>query len=191
MEFYSQLKSVFLLRSITEKQMKSLIYFLSAVFFFLAFFFGGGCSPSAFGSSQARDWMGDVAAGLHHSHSKAESATYSTAHGSGGSWRTVQGQESNWVLMDTSGVCYRWATTGTFECSFLILTKNLLKGRIYFSGMLLPSFLPPISSCCQYLVRYLPLLFQIVAWSTQSWIPVLSLTLTQLYNFSALQFSYL
>ena len=49
-----------------------------SLFFFITFFFLVFCpffraAPAAFGDSQARDPIGAVAAGLHHSHSNARS----------------------------------------------------------------------------------------------------------------------
>ena len=41
--------------------------------FFVFFCVWGGAAPMAYGGSQARGWIGDVAAGLHHSHSNAKS----------------------------------------------------------------------------------------------------------------------
>ena len=42
-------------------------------------------TPTAYGNSQARGLIRVVASGLHHSQIRAESATYTTAHGSAGS----------------------------------------------------------------------------------------------------------
>ena len=75
-----------------------LISFL--IFFFLLF----SAAPEIYGSSQARSWIGDAAAGIHHSsHSNAASATYTTAHSNAGSstHRTRAGIEtvSSWMLV--------------------------------------------------------------------------------------------
>ena len=51
-------------------------------FFFLSF---SRATPTAYGGSQARGLIRAVAAGLHHSHSKVEPVTYTTAHGNVGS----------------------------------------------------------------------------------------------------------
>ena len=65
-----------------------LLHFLKLWLFFFFFFF---ClfrgAPTAYGSSQARGWIGTIAAGLCHSHSNARStsATYVTAHSNSGS----------------------------------------------------------------------------------------------------------
>ena len=57
----------------------------------------------AYGGSQARGWIGAAAASLHHSHSGAASATYTTAHGNGGSltcWaRPGIEPTSSWILV--------------------------------------------------------------------------------------------
>ena len=53
-------------------------YAFSLSLSFSLFFFRA--VPKAYGSSQARGWIGAVAAGLHHSHSNV-SATYTAAHG--------------------------------------------------------------------------------------------------------------
>ena len=49
-------------------------YGIILFFFFLSFFFAiSGAAPAAYGGSQARGQIRAVAAGLHHSHSNAES----------------------------------------------------------------------------------------------------------------------
>ena len=41
----------------------------------VSLFLGGGASPTAYGNSQARGRIRAVAAGLHHNHNNAASAT--------------------------------------------------------------------------------------------------------------------
>ena len=74
---------------------------------FFFFFFLFRAVPKAHGSSQARGWIGAVAAGLHHSHnntrSEPPSVTYTTAHGNTCSltpW-AMPGTEpaSSWILV--------------------------------------------------------------------------------------------
>ena len=71
---------------------------------FCLFFFFFRATPGAYGSSQARNLIGAVAASLQHSHSNTRakpSATYTTAHGNAGSL-TGAGMvvaTSSWILV--------------------------------------------------------------------------------------------
>ena len=73
----------------------------------------------AYGSSQARSWMGDAAAFLHDSHSNSGSnPIFDLYHSSWQRWILNSMSEArDWtcVLMDTSWICFHWATTGTPE----------------------------------------------------------------------------
>ena len=80
------------------------LLFVDFFFFFFCLF---RAVPKAHGSSQARGWIGAVAAGLHHSHnntrSEPPSVTYTTAHGNTCSltpW-AMPGTEpaSSWILV--------------------------------------------------------------------------------------------
>ena len=68
-------------------------------FFFFCLF---RAAPMAYGSSQARGWIGAVAASLHQS-----------------SWQhpvlnpTSKAKDWTWALMDASKICFCWATMGT------------------------------------------------------------------------------
>ena len=83
----------------TEKSDKfihqaELMYFLSP-FAFLSFLFVFRAAPAAYASSQARGWIGAVAAGLHHSLSNA------------GSFDPLsETRDGTSVLVDTIWVCY-------------------------------------------------------------------------------------
>ena len=74
-------------------------------YFFLSFFFFFRAAGTAYGSSQARDWLGATAAGLHHSNARSELrlAVYTTAHGNAGSlthWvRPGIEPASSWILV--------------------------------------------------------------------------------------------
>ena len=85
---------------------------LPSMFIFL--FFKNFClfraAPVAYGSSQARGQIRAVAAGLHHSHSKARSLTHWVRPGIG-----------TLVLMDASQICFHWATMGTPPFLFFFL----------------------------------------------------------------------
>ena len=79
-------------------------------------FFGlSKATPAAYGGSQARAWIGAVAAGLYHSHSsRTPSATYTTAHSNAGClthWaRPGIKPMVSWMLV---GIVNHWATMGT------------------------------------------------------------------------------
>ena len=76
-------------------------------FFFLK------AAPVAYGGSQARGWIGAVAASLHHSHSNAGSLIH---------WAKVRDQTR--VLMDTNQVHYCWAMMGTPHNSIYLRNKD-------------------------------------------------------------------
>ena len=74
------------------------------VYLFVCLFFRA--TPLAYGGSQARGWVADVAAGLHHSHSdriQAASVTYTPAHGNTGSLSKARDQTC--IIMDASQIC--------------------------------------------------------------------------------------
>ena len=58
----------------------------SGISFFLFF----RATPTAYGGSQVRSWIGVVAAGLHSSHSNTASELWPTPHGTAGSWATMR-----------------------------------------------------------------------------------------------------
>ena len=83
-------------------------------------------ASAAYGSSQARGWMGATAASLCHSHGNTESLT--------------QWAGPNNILMDTSLVHYHWATMGTphgmLSCHFYLSLNHLhtiLEQEFWFS----------------------------------------------------------
>ena len=77
---------------------------ITGVIFFIFF----RAAPEAHGGSQARGQIGAVAAGLHHSHSHAGSKPHlrptPELTATPDPYPTKQGQGSNCVLMDISGV---------------------------------------------------------------------------------------
>ena len=89
---------------------------------------------TAYGSSQARGWIGAAAAGLCQSHSNTGSEPLL--------WPTPQlkqhwilsplnkARDRTHVLMDTSWVCNHWATTGTPAVILLQTTSQCPWGRI-------------------------------------------------------------
>ena len=80
------------------------IYLFIYLFYFLLF----RATPAAYGSSQAKGWIGATAPGLHHSH---------TLHHSSRQRRIlnplIEARDQTRILSDTSQVHYRWATMGT------------------------------------------------------------------------------
>ena len=92
--------------------------------FFFFFFFA---TPAAYGSSQARAQIGASAPGLHHS-----------------SWQhwilNSLSKARDWlrILMDTSGVCYHWATTATpwtsfgYVCNFILYVYKTTQISLQF-----------------------------------------------------------
>ena len=98
------------------------------LFCFVLFFGLFRAAPTVYGSSLARGRIGAIAASLHHSHNYAGSKPSLRATpqltATTDSQPTEQGQGPNRVLMDTSRVCYRWATTGTPMTVFLTNTHT-------------------------------------------------------------------
>ena len=96
-------------------------------------------SPTAHGSSQARDWIRAVPAGLHHSHSNVGSEpsyVYDPYHSSwqGPSLNPLSGaRDGAPILLDTSWVCYRWAMTGTPQ---VFLNNSRHKLLQWFSALI-------------------------------------------------------
>ena len=64
--------------------LKSYYLILNELFIYLIFFLFMA-TPAAYGSSQARTWIGAAAAGLHHSHTNAGSEAHLWPFGNGGS----------------------------------------------------------------------------------------------------------
>ena len=94
------------------------LYFLFGVFLLFR------AAPVAYGSSQAKGWMGATAAGLHHSHSNIGYATYTIAHGNTRSlthWaRPGIEPSSSWMLVGfTSTVPQRELLKNFFFSLFL------------------------------------------------------------------------
>jgi len=81
----------------------SFFFFLSFFFFFFCLFAISWATPAAYGGSQARGRIRAVATGLHHTQIRVVSATYTIAHGNGGSlthwvrWRIEPA--SSWMLV--------------------------------------------------------------------------------------------
>ena len=65
------LKTLFFINSLGEVFYQ--FFFSFSFFFFFFFFFFFRAIPAAYGGSQARSWIRDAAAGLHHSHSNTGS----------------------------------------------------------------------------------------------------------------------
>ena len=88
--------------------------FTSLFFFFFCFY---RVTPVAYGSSQARGWIGATAASLHHSHSNARSEPVCDLHPI--SWQRwipnpmSEARDRTCILMDTSLIHFRCATIGT------------------------------------------------------------------------------
>ena len=102
-------------------------YWLKPYVFFLFFFFMA--TLVVYGRSQARGWIG--AAGLSHTHSNVGSKPClqpaPQLRAMPGIPNLLNGaRDQTWVLMDTSQVCYHWATGGTpvkpyiFWCLWLV-----------------------------------------------------------------------
>ena len=119
--------------------LKSLLFF----FFFL------WLNMVAYGSSQARDRIGAVAAGPHHSHA--------------GSWQCwilnplSEARDRTCVLMDPSQIRYHWATMGTLKPLLLSAVSGLSLLRILRSYW---------TSCSPQSLEYACfVLLQVTAWS--------------------------
>ena len=91
----------------------------------LTFCFLFSSVPAAYGTSQARGWIRDAAAGICHSHSNARSELCLWLHHS--SWQRwilnplSRARDRTHVLIDTSQIHFCWATTGTPQNNFLSL----------------------------------------------------------------------
>ena len=77
-------------------------------FFFSFLFFHFWAAPSAYRGSQARGQIGAAAATLHHSSLQCQIFNPQS-----------KARDRICVLMDTSQICFRWATTGTPHYPFL------------------------------------------------------------------------
>ena len=107
-----------------EKRKTQIAFFLSFfrkilfLFFFLIFNF---ClfraTPSAYGSSQARGWMGAIAAGLHRSHSNTGAEPHLQPTPQLTAMPVLKPlsevRDQTRVLMNASQFCFHWATTET------------------------------------------------------------------------------
>ena len=98
------------------------IYFYLFIFYFY-FFACFRASPAAYGSSQARVWIGAAAAGVCHSHSNAGSellsVNYTTAHGNTGSL-------THWVRPGVE-LASSWILVGAqWELLYLLLNQHLM-----------------------------------------------------------------
>ena len=109
-------------RDTSKKQMKTKKFFFS--FSFLLFFLLLRTTPMAYVSSQTRGQIGATAVSLHHSHSNVGSKPCLTlCHSSWQCWilnPLSKPRDQTQVLMDTSQVCYLWATTGTAPNFFIL-----------------------------------------------------------------------
>ena len=88
---------------------------------FFFFFHLFRATPAAHGSSQARDQIRAVAAGLHHSHSNTRSELCDLHHSSWQCWvLNLLSEARDWthILMDTRRVSYHWATVETPNATF-------------------------------------------------------------------------
>ena len=87
-------------------------------------------TPAAYGSSQARGWIGVAAAGLRHSHSNMvmqPSCFCNLHHNSQQCWiPNPLSKARDWtrIFVDTSRACYRWTTMGTLKKSITFLKMN-------------------------------------------------------------------
>ena len=84
---------------------------------FTAFLLCFGAAPTAYGGSQARGRIGVAPASLRHSHNDTRSKPGLWLHHSSQQHQILNplSETMEWthVLMDTSWVCYRWATMAT------------------------------------------------------------------------------
>ena len=91
--------------------------FCFGFFLFVCFVFLFRAALVAYGSSQARGWIGGVAASLHHSHSSAgsEPRLQPTPHSR--QHRILnqlsEAREPTHILMDTNQLHFHWTTRGT------------------------------------------------------------------------------
>jgi len=95
----------------------------SCDFFFCLF----RVTPAAYGSSQARNQIGAVAASLHHSNARSEPSLQPTPQLTAmpdqfNHWARpgTKARDQSSVLMDTRQVPYHWATTGTPQESVIL-----------------------------------------------------------------------
>ena len=116
----------------------------STVFWFLWGFFGllRG-TPVAYGSSQARGWIGAAAASLHRSHSNSGSNHVCHLYRSSQQRRICnplnEARDQTRVLMDTSRVHYHWATTRTPSTDvFRTQFNQTLKTQLLFCKLFKP-----------------------------------------------------
>ena len=110
------------LRGFAKAKLYSVSWVMNSDFF--SFFGIFRASPSAYGSSQARGQIRAVVASLGHSHICHQH------HSSQQHWILNPLREArNWtgVLLDTSRVCYHWATMGTPNPDFKSLVYVLYK----------------------------------------------------------------
>ena len=119
--------------------------FLFLFIFFLFVFCPFRAAPMAYGSSQARGWIGAAAASLHHSHSntrlkpRLSPATQLTAppdlscicdlHHSSQQHQIfnpqTEARDQTHILMDTSWVHYHWATMFPYSQYLFIVYKEI------------------------------------------------------------------
>ena len=136
--YYSKLSFL----SVNAFQIPQALKWLSTLCFFLLLLLLFRAALKAYGRSQARCWIRAAAAGLHHS-----TATRDLSHIWDLHHRSQQCQILNplseamdWtcMLMDTSQVCYCWATTWTpfffffLPMSLLSSLKSLFEGKIFW-----------------------------------------------------------
>ena len=112
-------------RSLTHwatRELPGILFLSSFLFFFLSLSYLFRATPMAYGGSQARAWIGAVAASLFlsHSHTRSKLRLQPTEVLN----PLSEARDWTWVLMVTSRVRYCWATTGTPGIFFLTQTNS-------------------------------------------------------------------
>ena len=109
------------------------VHFFLFIFKFIFCLFRA--APAAHGGSQARDRIGAVAAGLHHSHSNVESEPHNQPTHSSQQRRILnplsEVRNGTYVLMDTSQIRFCWTTTGTPIFFYLYMNLYLVQLETY------------------------------------------------------------
>ena len=110
------------------------LHFVTVSFKPITFFFGLLRAASmAYGSSQARWWIGAVATGLHITATAMPdlSHTFDLYYSSWQCWilnPLSEARDGTLIFIDPSWVCYQWATTGTPK----LITLNTYKSCTFF-----------------------------------------------------------
>ena len=124
-------------------------------------------APTAYGGSQARCQIRAVATGLHHSHSNARSATYTTTHGNPGSlthWaRPGTKPVSSWILVrfisaepprELLFVCF-WSITALWPYVSSRYTTWWFNISIHFKKITISCHLSPYEDM-SIIINYIP-----------------------------------